>query len=336
MEALWGRPGAGARAPVPRGVAAAAGWYRRAETIMGGAVEIELWAGAPRQADAALDAVLQEMHRIDRAMSPHRADSELSRINRQAALQAVRLSAEIFGLLAQAIDFSRWSDGAFDVSYAPLGALYGERAGAAPDAAARTRACQVVGWQQLILDPRERSLRFALPGMRIDLGGFAKGHAVDRAAALLRAHGIEHARVAAGNDVRLLGDRRGRPWTLALRDPHRDGETVARLPLENVAVSTSCDAEHPFIGVPGRHHPLLDPRTGAPPRGVRSVTVIAGDGLTVEALSKTVFVLGVTRGLRLIDSLPGVDAVILDDAGALHASNGLLEGVELGAAAAMA
>jgi len=133
--------------------------------------------------------------------------------------------------------------------------------------------------------------------------------------------------VAAGGDSHLMGDRRGRPWTLAIRDPRRATEVVALLPLENVAVSTSGDYERCFIGADGRrHHHLLDPRTGESPRAVRSVTVIAGDGLTTEALSKTVFVLGSARGLKLIDSLPGVDAVVVDADGVLHASNGLLDG----------
>ncbi|HSV68653.1 MAG TPA: FAD:protein FMN transferase [Methylibium sp.] len=333
MEGLWGRPGAGAIAPV-RGIAAAAGWYRRDEAIMGTEVRAELWAEDRLQGEAALDAVMQEMHRIDRTMSPHKPDSELSRINRQAGTRAVRLSDEMFALLARAIEFSRWSDGAFDISYAAVGQLYDYRNGTRPEDAERVRACAAVGWQHLILDPRERTLRFDLPGMRIDLGGFAKGHAVDNAVAILRAHGIEHAMVAAGGDSHLLGDRRGRPWTLAVRDPRREGEAAALLPLENVAVSTSGDYERYFIGGDGRrHHHLLDPRTGDSPRAVRSVTVIAGDGLTTEALSKTVFVLGALRGLRLIDSLPGVDAVVVDAAGVLHASNDLLDGGEIHAAA---
>jgi thiamine biosynthesis lipoprotein len=330
LEALWGRPGSGAIAPargIAFGLATSAGWLRREEAIMGTAVHAELWAGDRRQGEAALEAVMQEMHRIDRLMSPHRDDSELSRINRDAGTRPVRLSDEMFDLLARAIEFSRWSDGAFDISYAAVGQLYDYRRGVQPGEAERTRACAAVGWQQLILDPERRTLRFGLPGMRIDLGGFAKGHAVDNAVAILRERGIEHASVAAGGDSHLMGDRRGRPWTLAIRDPRRATEVVALLPLENVAVSTSGDYERCFIGADGRrHHHLLDPRTGESPRAVRSVTVIAGDGLTTEALSKTVFVLGTARGLKLIDSLPGVDAVVVDADGVLHASNGLLDG----------
>jgi thiamine biosynthesis lipoprotein len=130
--------------------------------------------------------------------------------------------------------------------------------------------------------------------------------------------------VAAGGDSRMLGDRCGRPWTIGVRDPRREGEVVALLPLEDVAVSTSGDYERYFDEGDERFHHLIDPRTGKSPHAVRSVTVIAPDGLTSEALSKTVFVLGVEKGLRIVESMPEVDAVVIDAAGKLHFSAGLL------------
>jgi thiamine biosynthesis lipoprotein len=169
-------------------------------------------------------------------------------------------------------------------------------------------------------------VRFAHPDMKIDLGGFAKGYAADNGAAILARHGIGHALVAAGGDSRLLGDRCGRPWTIGIRDPRRKGEVVALLPLEDVSVSTSGDYERFFEDGTTRCHHVLDPRTGRSPQDVRSVTIVAPDGLTSEALSKTVFVLGVERGMRLVESLPGVDAVVVDADGRLHYSSGLLAG----------
>jgi thiamine biosynthesis lipoprotein len=167
-------------------------------------------------------------------------------------------------------------------------------------------------------------LRFDKSGMRIDLGGFAKGHAVDNAAALLQRRGIRHAMVSAGGDSRVIGDRRGRPWTVAIRHPRRSDEVVALLPLQDTAISTSGDYERFFIDADGvRHHHLIDPRTGRSPSSVQSVTILADDGLTAEALSKTVFVLGVTEGLRLIESVGSVDAVVVDAEGSLHFSRGL-------------
>ena len=122
----------------------------------------------------------------------------------------------------------------------------------------------------------------------------------------------------------MIGDRRGRPWTVAIRDPRRPGEVVAVLPLEDVAISTSGDYERYFDADGVRFHHVIDPSTGRSPASVHSVTILAEDGLTTEALSKSVFVLGVEKGMRLIEAQRGVDAVVVDAGGALHYSSGLL------------
>jgi len=300
------------------------GWLKRDEAIMGTAISVELWADDRAQGEAAISAVMAEMHRIDRAMSPHKPDSELSRINRDAAARPVQLSAEMLRLLTRAEDFARLSDGAFDITYAAVGQLYDYRQRIRPSDEALARAQALVGYENLIIDPVAGIVRFALDGMRIDLGGFAKGHAVDNAAAILRERGIQHAIVSAGGDSRVIGDRRGRPWTIGVRDPRRPGEMVAMLPLEDVSISTSGDYERYFDADGQRFHHLIDPATGRSPSSVHSVTILAEDGLTTEALSKCVFVLGVEKGLRLIESQRGVDAVVVDAAGALHYSTGLL------------
>lgn len=301
----------------------AGGWHQRDDAIMGTAIHAELWAERRGDAAAALEAVMAEMHRIDRLYSPHKPDSELSRINRDAARGPVEVSDETFALLARAQAFAELSGGAFDISYAAVGRLYDYRRGIAPDAArlAAARAC--VDWRGITLDPAARTVRFAREGMCIDLGGFAKGHAVDGATARLRALGIRHAYVSAGGDSRVIGDRRGRPWSVAIRHPRRADGMAALLPLEDCAVSTSGDYERYFERDGVRHHHLIDPATGRSPQAVHSVTVIADDGLTTEALSKTLFVLGVERGMAVLAQVPGADAVVIDAQGQLHFSAGL-------------
>jgi len=301
-------------------------WLRRDEAIMGTAISVELWCEDAARGEAAAAAVMAEMHRIDALMSPHKESSELSRINRDAGHDAVPLSAEMARLIERAMHFSHLSGGAFDITYAAVGQLYDYRAGIQPDAQALARAQAAVGWRHLLLDCRARTLRFGRPGMRIDLGGFAKGHAVDNAAAILRRMGIRHAMVAAGGDSRVMGRRGQRPWSVAIRDPRRPGEVVAVLPLEETSISTSGDYERFFEHDGQRHHHIVDPSTGRSPGSVRSVTILAPDGLSTEALSKSVFVLGVARGLALVQAVPGSDAVVVDDQGRLHRSAGLLDG----------
>jgi thiamine biosynthesis lipoprotein len=290
---------------------------------MGTAIRVELWSTERAAADSAMAAVMEEMHRIDRAMSPHKPDSELSRINRDAADQPVPVSREMFELLSRSLDFSRISGGAFDITFASAGHLYDYRERVRPDADALAQARAAIGYQNLVLDAQACTVRFARPGVRIDLGGFAKGYAVDSGAALLRRRGFCHAIVTAGGDSHIVGDRGDRPWTIGVRDPRRPGELAAVLPLKDVAVSTSGDYERYFDEDGVRFHHILDPRTGASASSVRSVTIIAPDGLTSEGLSKSLFVLGVQKGMRLIEAQPGVDAVVVDSAGVLHYSAGL-------------
>jgi thiamine biosynthesis lipoprotein len=310
-----------ARAPGGQG-----SWFSRDEAIMGTAIRVELWHEDAAAAEAAMAAVMEQMHHVDRTMSPHKPDSELSRINRDAARIAVGLSAEMFGLLQRSLEFSRLSDGAFDITFASAGHLYDYREHRRPGAQALAQARAAIGYEGLLLDAPSQTVRFARPGMRIDLGGFAKGYAVDRGAAILRSRGVRNAIVTAGGDSHIVGDRRGRPWTIGVRDPRRPGELAAVLPLADVAISTSGDYERYFEEDGVRYHHVLDPRTGASATGVHSVTIIAGDGLTTEALSKSVFVLGLEKGMRLVESRKGVDAVVVDATGVLHYSSGLRQG----------
>ena len=302
----------------------AGAWIKGEQSIMGTAISVELWCEQRGSGEAAITAVMDEMHRIDRTMSPHKEDSELSRINRDAGSGAVPVSPEMARLIVRAAEFSALSGGAFDITYAAVGQLYDYRNRVRPNDAELAAARAAVGWRHLVLDSQAGTVRFGRPGMRIDLGGFAKGHAVDNAAAILRRRGIAHAMVSAGGDSRVIGDRRGRPWTIGIRDPRRPGEVAAMLPLEDVSISTSGDYERFFDSDGTRFHHLIDPATGKSPRGIQSVTVLADDGLTCEALSKIVFVLGVERGMALVETQSGVDAVVIDAAGALHFSSGLM------------
>lgn len=302
---------------------AAGHWARRDEAIMGTSIRVELWHGEAAVAECAADAVLAEMHRIDRSMSPYKADSQLSRVNAAAALRPVAVDAELFALLQRAQDFAAWSDGAFDITFAASGALYDYRRGVRPAAMALETAQAAVGYPYLQLDAAARTVRFTRPGMRIDLGGVAKGHAVDNAARLVAGYGIAHGSIAAGGDSRLIGDRRGRPWSVGVRHPCGGPEHMAAvLPLQDVSVSTSGDYERGFVDGAERVHHVLDPRTGRSPQHVRAVTVLANDGVTAEALSKIVFVLGPVAGLQRVEAL-GADALVFDGQGRMQCSSGL-------------
>jgi len=298
-------------------------WFQREEAIMGTRVAVELWSEDAALAQRAMDAVIAEMQRTDDLMSTYKPESQLSQVNAQGFERPVKVDPEIIEVVTRSLEFSRLSDGAFDVTYASVGYLYDYRAHQHPTGEQIADALPAVDWRQVEVDPKQNTIRFLKPGMRIDLGGIAKGYAVDRSIEMLRGLGIHHAMVNAGGDTRLLGDRRGKPWIVGIRDPRSDGRMVTRLPLEDEAISTSGDYERYFEENGVRYHHILVPGTGQSAREVRSVTILGSDATLTDGLSTTVFVLGVERGMQLVGRLPEVEAVIVDKDGRIFYSDGL-------------
>ena len=290
---------------------------------MGTRIAVELWSKTEASGEAAIDAVMAEMHRVDELMSHYKPESQLSRINAHAGEGPVRVDRELFDLIARSLEFSRLTDGAFDITYASVGYLYDYRHHVKPDEAQIEAHLSAVDWRSLELDPANSTVRFRKPGMRIDLGGFAKGYAVDRSIELLQARGIEHASVSAGGDTRILGDRFGRPWIVGIRHPDDANRVILRMPLENVALSTSGDYERYFDENGVRYHHIIDPRTGHSASKVRSATIIGPTATQTDGLSKTAFVLGPEKALEILARIPDIDAVFVGPDGKVYYTPGL-------------
>src|SRR5690606_24774812 len=180
-----------------------------------------------------------------------------------------------------------------------------------------------IDYRHLVLDADARTVSFARPGVRIDLGGIGKGHAVDRAIAVLREMGVERALVSAGGDSRIMGDRFGAPWVAGIRHPDSQ-EVIARIPLEDIALSTSGDYERYFEADGERHHHILDPRTGRAASQVRSATILASTATRTDGLSKTAFILGPEAAIELYNALEDVDAILITPAGKVLFTDGLI------------
>ena len=304
---------------------AQAEWVRVSGTAMTTAIEMEFWTEDPAVASEAGDAVLALFDRIDRQMSRYREDSELSRVNREAANGPVEVSDSLFTVLQQALRISELSHGAFDISFGSIGYLYDFRARQQPSDEELAEGLAKVNYRSVVLDPSANSVRFLDEGVRLDLGGIAKGYAVDRGIDILKSFGIRHARLSAGGDLRLLGDKRGKPWIVGIRDPRSESRNAMVLPLTNVAVSTSGDYERFFFDDNNeRVHHILSPATGKPAKGVQSVTILGDDSITTDGLSTAVFVLGAAKGLEMVNRLKGIDAVIIDEQRQVHYSDGLM------------
>ena len=303
---------------------ARAEWLSRIDDgIMGTRIVVELWSEQPAAGERAIDAVMAEMRHIDSSMSTYNPDSEVSRVNARAARGPVKISAELFGLLETALEYSRITDGAFDITYASVGFMYDFRARHHPDEKEIAAALPAVNYHHLLLDRTARSVRFTQPGVRIDLGGIAKGYAVDRGIDILQRLGIKHALVSAGGDSRIIGDRFGKPWIVGIRHPDRKDEVIARLPLVDTAISTSGDYERYFDEHGVRYHHIIDPRTGHSASAVRSATILAPTATRTDGLSKTAFVLGAEAALKIYARLADVEAILVRPDGKVLYSQGL-------------
>lgn len=301
---------------------ASAEWFQTEKAIMGTAIEVQAWTTDEAVGEAAIAAVIEEMHRIDRLMSTYKPESEISRVNAEAAQHPVEASAELRMLIRKAGTISMRTHGAFDITYASVGFLYDFRARVHPDAETIGSALPSVDYRFVSVDDEAGTVSFAREGVRIDLGGIAKGYAVERGIAILRELGVQHALVSAGGDTRVLGDRLGRPWRVGIRDPRQDGKMVALLPLNDEAISTSGDYERFFEADGVRYHHIINPGTGRSASSLRSATVVGPDATLTDALSTSVFVLGVDQGLAVINNLEGFEAVLVDTDGRLHFSHG--------------
>ncbi len=303
---------------------ALADWHSASADKMGTRMDVQLWHEDPAVAQRLLDAAMAEFDRIEDAMSTYRESSEISVVNRDAAARAVVVSQELFELVARAVELGEQTGGAFDITYDSIGQLYDYRAGQRPDAEAINARLAAIDYRLVQLDESAHSIRFAREGVRINLGGIAKGYAVEAVIDQLRAAGVQHALATAGGDTRLLGDRRGKPWIVGIRDPDDEQGLVTRLALQDEAISTSGDYERFFDDADGqRYHHILQPATGGPARGLRSVTVLGPDATLTDGLSTSVFVLGVEAGLQLIESLPGYEAVLVSSDRKVSYSAGL-------------
>lgn len=303
-------------------------WHGDTQDIMGTKVSVALWLEDDQKAEQAVVAVMAEMRRIDEHFSPYIETSELYRANQLApkanAKNPLSISPELAAIIDKSRHYSELSDGAFDITFASLGRYYDYRNKLTPSEQQREALLPAINYRLIHLDTKNNTLWYEHPKVYVDLGGIAKGYAVDKAIGIVQSFGIKHASVTAGGDSRVIGDKLGRPWLIGIKNPRADAVAIT-LPLEDVAVSTSGDYERYFIDEKGeRVHHIINPRTGKSTSGINSVTIIGPLGFDTDPLSTTVFVLGAEKGMALINRLPGFDAVIISSDGKVSYSKGLV------------
>lgn len=293
---------------------------RHSQLLMGTVVEIMAEGQTNAQLEAAVDAAFAEMARLEHLLSSYQADSDVSLLSQSAAGGEVK--AETAAVLALGLEVARRSGGAFDMTLGRLKSLWGldGEHPAVPEQQAIAAALEGIGPTALDLAGRQVGKRSAQ--LQIDLGGIAKGYAVDRAIAVLKEHGITSAAVNAGGDMYLLGQRPERPWRIGIQHPRRKEAVLETVQIRDRAVVTSGDYERFFEADGQRYHHIFDPQTGFPARACQSVTIITDSVALGDALATAVFVLGPEAGLRLLAEYPGTEGLIVAADGSLRASPG--------------
>lgn len=307
----------------------ASSFVSRTQEIMATPITVEARADQIDQAAAIVFGVFAE---VDARMSEWKDTSPLSAVNHNAGVQPVPVPDDLRALLHRSVQIAELTDGAFDPTWAALWGLWDFKAEqpAPPEEAAIRARTALVDYRLLQIDDDAGTAYLPKQGMLVGLGGIAKGYALDRANTALHEAGISDFLISGGGQILACGAHADRPWRVGIRDPRGPGDDFfARLTLQDESVSTSGDYERFFVYQGVRYHHVLDPRTGQPARGVRSATVISADATLADALSTALMIVGVERGMAIVESLPGVEAVMVDDAGGVTLSSGARTRVEL-------
>lgn len=304
--------------------------FRRQERLMGSAFEFIIIA-SPLQGEKLLDECVEEVKRLERLLTEFSTSSETSMINQNAGGQPVQVSEEAFQLLKRSIDISKLTQGAFDISAGAIRKLYnfkGQEFEFPNDKKVRT-ALRKVGFEKIAL--RDHNfVRLQREGMHIGFGGIGKGYAADKVKSLLKAKGIESAVINASGDLTAWGQRLdGSPWRVGIADPDQKDKMMLWIPVIDASVATSGDYEQYFERGGIRYSHTIDPRTGKPVKGIKSVTVISPSAELCDSLATAVFIMGVEVGLHLIGQLPKTHALIINDQNKVFTSKDLK--VNLGA-----
>jgi len=300
---------------------------------MGSELRLTAWTADEPLAISAFEEVFREFDRLDRLMTTWRDDSDVQRVNAAAGDHPVPVAPEVRDVLHLAREASELTDGKFDITFGALADLWKfdqDQDNTVPDPADIARRLPLIDYRKVEVDDAAGTAFIARKGISIHLGGIGKGYAVDRAVAILHERGLNDFIIQAGGDLYAGGVKGDRPWRLGIRDPRGPiDKSFAAIDLSDGTFSTSGDYERAFLKDGRRYHHILDPATGQPARGCRSVTLVTPRAVFADALAKGVFILGAEKGLALIERLPDVEGVIVSDTNEVLVSSGLKDRLTL-------
>ena len=298
--------------------------FRRALKLMGNRFELSVVGDDPERADEHIDAAVEEIRRIERLLTTYDEASETSQINRHAGLTPVAVSAETFQLIERSIRISRLTQGAFDITYGSVDKRlwnFDTTMTSLPDPETAKKMVRLIDYRNILLHRQESTVLLKQAGMRIGFGGIGKGYAADRARQLLQTRGVTSGIVNASGDLAVWGCQPdGRPWTIGVVHPDASDQPFSYLQLSNMAVATSGNYEK-FILVDGKKYShTIDPRTGLPVTGIKSVTIITPYAEIADAMATPVMIMGIKAGLDMIDQVKDIECILIDDDNRIYTS----------------
>ena len=305
--------------------------FKYHQVAMGTVIEITLIGDDEEAINKAALQAFQEIKRIETLMSPWLDSSDVTRINRSAGKERVKVSPETFEVIQKAQEISELSEGGFDITVGPLTELWRKaREKKIPPSIEEVKEkLGLVNFKNIETD-QEGKVFLKKKGMAIDLGGIAKGYAVDRAFEFLKSLRYKNLIVNAGGDLRVGGFKNNQLWSIGIQNPRESQKILARISVSNTALATSGDYEKFFIYQGKRYHHIFNPKDGFPTEGCQSVTIITKDCITADGLATAVFVLGAEKGYSLCQKLEGVDCLIVDQEGKTIFSPGLKDRISFG------
>ena len=284
--------------------------------LMGCRFEITAIHPDPQKAWDAINAAIAEITRIEKLISSWDKNSQTSAINKNAGIQAVKIDKELFNLIERSLKISQLTDGAFDISFAAIDKLwkFDGTMKELPDEKLIQQSIAKINWQHILLNKEEQSVFLKETGMKIGFGGIGKGYAANRAKKVMKKMGIENGLINASGDLTAWGLQEDQTyWDIAIADPKNARQALARLSIQDNAVVTSGDYEK-YVEFNGtRYAHIIDPKTGWPTSGIKSVTIVCPDTELGDALATSVFVLGTEKGLNIINQLKGIECLIVTD-----------------------
>jgi FAD:protein FMN transferase len=291
--------------------------HSKVQKLMGNRFQLSVVSENEDWANERIDAAIDEISRIERLLTTFSPDSQTHLINQNAGIQPVAVDKEVFDLIQRSLRISSLTQGAFDITYGSIDKSlwnFDTKMTALPDRETAQRMVKLIDYQKVILNQNDSTVFLQEKGMRIGFGGIGKGYAAEMAKRLMITEGVENGVVNASGDLTTWGNQaNGKPWTIGIADPNHKNKTFSYLNISNMAIATSGNYEK-FVMIDGKKYShTINPKTGLPVTGIKSVSIIAPNAEIADALATPVTVMGVKVGLDLINQMKGIACIIVDD-----------------------